>query len=420
MRRRDAILDVPNWESVPMAEQARIFDPKRKRRKTLTNINARGKNLIFRPNSVSISPVDLYVYLKARFGPPNDLMMVTRTTGTDNIIQWGYSLRSVSHHFMIHGTSSRVEFFERLSESDWRTLVDTIKQDFARYGQAMSNERRALTRWTLFINPFRRIQKTVYGLGDRLQMIHLNEPVPRPIVMTKAEADASAKELAIWTMATNSAATLGTCIRMLAPVMAEAFVNFVLFVLGRDDVRRDQRLYDSLLRQPIDVRVRSFHLNCDGFARPVDCEAEPFANFHSLMNQRNDLLHGNVDPHLLAFDEVWFDRYRDEQIIPLFRDDRSMTARFLANSLKFVEPDAAIGDVRVVSRFMEHVVSQLSDDVAERFIRRLEQDYLGWNPTTGELSDALFSDAIVENVLLSDTKRSRRSSRSRKKSGKQR
>jgi hypothetical protein len=327
--------------------------------------------------------------------------MVVRNSGTDNIIQWGYSLCSSGHHFKIHGTSRRVEFFERLTESDWRQLVDAIKRDFSLYGSAMSEIRRSLTRWSLFINPFRRIQKTIHNLGDALQRYrHIREPESRSIFLTPADAAAHGQEMTVWIIATQASATLGTCIRMLAPVMAEAFVNFVLFVLGRADVRRDERLFESLLRQPIDVRVRSFHLYCDGFVRPIDCDAEPFANFHSLMNQRNDLLHGNVDPHSLRFDDMWLDQYIGDQTIPLFRDDRSMTARFCANALKFVEPESAFSDIHVVSRFIEHVVSHLSEDASAKFVRRLEQDYLGWNPTTGELSEALFSDEIVEGSVV--------------------
>jgi hypothetical protein len=405
MRRRDALLNVRQWEAAEIAEQVRL-KPRRG-----VNVKARGKNLVPRPNSVPVNPLDLYIYLKARFGPPNDLMMVTRTTGTDNIIQWGYSLCSSGHHFKIHGTSNRVEFFERLTEPDWRKLVETIKQDFVSYGTAMSEIRRSLTKWRLFINPFRRLLNTVHSLGDSLQSMHLREPEPRSFIMTQAEADAYDTEMATWIIRTQTVAALGTCTRMLAPVMAEAFVNFMLFVLGRADVRRDERLYENLLRQPIDVRVRSFHLYCEGFVRAVDCDAEPYKHFHSLMNKRNDLLHGNVDPQRLAFEEVYFDHWGADQTIPLFRDDRSMIARLFANALKFVEPDAAISDIRITNEFIDHIMSHLSDDASARFVRLLGQDYLGWNPETGELSEQLFSDTIVGGILIADAKRSGQRSR---------
>jgi hypothetical protein len=57
-----------------------------------------------RPADATVSPLDLYVYLKARFGPPNDVMMVARAPGLENIIQWGYALASCGHLFRVHGT----------------------------------------------------------------------------------------------------------------------------------------------------------------------------------------------------------------------------------------------------------------------------------------------------------------------------
>ena len=119
---------------------------------------------------------------------------------------------------------------------------------------------------------------------------------------------------------------------------SRGFVNFVLFCNCEVDIRRDDRLYSSLVRQEVDVRVRALHVHCDGFQRPVDTDAQSFKDFQTLMNGRNDFLHGNVDPQRLAFDAMFADTFGAEQTIPLFRDDRSFLARYLANALKFVEP----------------------------------------------------------------------------------
>ena len=92
------------------------------------------------------------VHLKARFGPPNDVMMVARAPGLENLISGVNALTSGGHLFRLHGTSGRVEFIgERLLPDDWRALIAGIKQDFARFGQQMKEVRQSLTRWSLFI-----------------------------------------------------------------------------------------------------------------------------------------------------------------------------------------------------------------------------------------------------------------------------
>src|SRR5688572_20443381 len=74
---------------------------------------------------------------------------------------------------------------------------------------------------------------------------------------------------------------LGLCtsIRMLAPVLAESFVNLVLFISIKPGIRNDDRLYESLFRQDVDVRVRSLNLNCSGFTKAVDVNDERFKQF---------------------------------------------------------------------------------------------------------------------------------------------
>lgn len=95
-----------------------------------------------RPADTTVSPLDLYLYLKARFGPPNDIMMTVRAPGLENIIQWGYALTARRIKFKIHGTSGRVEFVnERLTPDDWRAMIVAIKQDFGRFGQQMRDAR---------------------------------------------------------------------------------------------------------------------------------------------------------------------------------------------------------------------------------------------------------------------------------------
>jgi hypothetical protein len=406
---RDALLAIKNWQKATFNEQAQN-DPSARRRRKGTAPAPDATAL--RPRDATISPLDLYLYLKARFGPPNDIMMVARAPGLENIIQWGYALTSGGHLFRVHGTSGRVEFIgERLSPDDWRGLIASIKQDFARFGEQMKEVRQSLTRWSLFINPFRRVQMTVFHFAKRLRSFELKEPGPGAMAMTRAEADAYDKAFAMWMGGTQYASVAGTTVRMLAPVVAEAFVNFVLFVLAKSDIRRDERLYNSLVRQEVDVRVRALHVHCEGFQRAVDTDAQPFKDFQTLMNGRNDFLHGNVDPQRLGFDLMFVDSFHTDQTIPLFRDDRSLLARYLANALNFVEPETALKDLDAVMRFIEHVHAHLDDEARARLTLLLRQDYLGRNKQTGEIAQ-LFGDALPEAHMIID--RARRPSRKRK------
>ena len=110
---------------------------------------------------------------------------------------------------------------------------------------------------------------------------------------------------------TASARTLnkafGICfgIRSMLPVMAEAFINLLLFCLMKKEMRADERLRENAFRQHIDVRVRSLHINCHGFAKAIDYSHPVCVRFHKLINERNDLLHGNVSIEKLRFNDLY-------------------------------------------------------------------------------------------------------------------
>jgi hypothetical protein len=286
-----------------------------------------------------------------------------------------------------------------MPRQQWSALIDAVKADFSKHGKAMTAIRRELERWSLFINPFRRVANTVASLAAQLEAIELNEPPSRSMFMTRSEADTHNAARDRWTRDAFVASMLSTSIRMLAPVVAEAFVNFVLFALGRPDVRQDTRVYDAAIRQPIDVRVRSLHLYCDGVLRPIETAHEAFTTFQTLMNRRNDFLHGNIDPTRLAFDDVFFDSFYGGQVIPLFKDDRGVIARYVANSFRFAEPAAALEDVNAVQAFVDHVLTHLTDDVRLRLMRLLSSEFLGRNVRTGDVAE-LFAHPAVESLLI--------------------
>jgi hypothetical protein len=119
------------------------------------------------------------------------------------------------------------------------------------------------------------------------------------------------------------------------------------------------------------------------------------------MNSRNEFLHGNIDPKQLSFDKVWFDTVLNDQIIPLFADDRGMIARYIGQSLKFVEPDVAIKDLETARQFVLHVLDHLDADAGAKVNNLMELDYLALNEATGEITQA-FSNARVENTLIAE------------------
>jgi len=354
----------------------------------------------------SLSPADLYIYLKARFGPPNGVMMILRAPHSDNFIQWHYTLKSGISDFEILGLNTRTEFmiseYDNLGENDWSALVAEIKRDFKRYGPKLKEVRKHLEHWRLFYNPYYRLKEIVRRCSGELaeiigQSFELPvDPPAFPKIYTSAQ-EGLAEDFSEFSTKIQAIADryrrvqeVSTSLRLICPVWAEAFVNFIIFALCREEIKKDRRIYRDFITKDIDVRIKLLHINCVGFKKPIDTSHQKFKSFHSLMNERNDLLHGNIDPNKLGYETVYFDG-----TIPLFTEPQGLARNSLGVSLVGIEPDETLKRVDIVHSFVDFTLGHLERPYEESLTLILDRRDLGWRAETNRIG-VLFSDSIAE------------------------
>lgn len=174
------------------------------------------------------------------------------------------------------------------------------------------------------------------------------------------------------------------------PVMAESFVNFLLFILAKPEIKSNDRLYQTTLRQPIDIRVQSLHLNCNGFSSNVDYTTEECKKFHTLMNERNDLLHGNVNINKQAFGNVYFDKQ-----MPIFDQYEDFWKKSIGVSIRTMNIQSIYGEYEVVKNFINYILSKLNEKIKEQIEHLLETSRLGFNEETKRVG-ILFPPYLVD------------------------
>lgn len=331
------------------------------------------KIYLWRNSKKELSPLSLYKYLKARFGLPIGAMMATKNFGTtDNLVHWHYHLLSCENEIHFVGKSGGIEVVLKLKEyikfnsEDWEIMIKNIKSSFANQGKEMSSIQKTFERYTLFINPFTRLNKTLGDLKNELSSLNISE-VQNNLNpdLTKAERDEYWKAFRDWISNMERAVSIGCTIRMLCPVLCESFINLVILVLCKEEIKKDRRRYENFLRQDIDVRIKDLNLKCNGFIKPIDSEDKRFKDFQTLMNSRNDFLHGNIDPKTLMFEDVYFDMGD----IPLFNEDSGIIYKTMKNYLKNVEPETALGDhlktMKFIAFILDHMVPSVADDLSQ-------------------------------------------------------
>jgi hypothetical protein len=345
-----------------------------------------------------IKPVDLYCYFHARFGPPNGLQSFLRQNDSSNIFHWHYSLWTDERAIEIMAGTYKIEvwFPEQFcySEQPLEDFVAAIVDDLRNHGPALKAIRGTLEKWLSFANPFYRLHLALEGMlkraGDLLETTKRAPKHPE----TKEESDVSAKEFQPIANASYEAFGLCRSVRMPIPVLAETFVNFLIFILCKPEIKGDERLHESVKRAQIDIRIKSLHLHCVGFSKAVDYSTEACKNIHSIFNNRNDLLHGNVNPQQEQHEIVYFNG-----TVPLFVEWRDFHQRCFASQLQSADYDLATKEMDQVQAFIEEVVKCLDASVAAEIRKMLDFSELGYNPDTkriGLLFPNLLFDYITE------------------------
>lgn len=342
-----------------------------------------------------ITPVELYCYLNARFGSANGMQMLFRSDDSDNLIHWHYTLKYKGETLEIMCMTFRLDIMHSIEFDDnsiaKSEFIKDIKKDFAKYGKSISEFRKRIEKWQLFINPFFRIKSVIEHQLNKLESLKIEELEPLSYPKSADDLENLKDRMAHAGELYTEATALGLNIRMLAPVYAESFVNLLIFLLAEDDIKSDKRMYDSIVRQQIDIRVKGLHRHCKGFFQAIDYNnVDACKEFHTLMNNRNDLLHGNVDPKKLSYETVYFDGK-----IPLFNDYRNFSFYSWEASIRNVTPELAISDYQVVQNLIAYILVCLEDSTREVVLRFLDTKDPGWNESTKRLG-ILFPSHMVD------------------------
>lgn len=341
-----------------------------------------------------IKPADLYCYLHGRFGPPNGIQNFLRGDHSENLIHWEWALASQDRIMLVQGHNFRTELWvsgDELPLEELGQLVVGIKHDFPRHGQAMGKVRKALEHWVEFINPYYRIRSSVECLMSEIEALGVDGAATQLASFAKYESPEE------WSnewgrQAEVVAKATGLCFgaRAMLPVMAEAFVNLLMYLLMKPNLKQDDRLRENLIRQPIDVRIKSLAHNCVGFQSEIDYGHETCRRYHSLVNERNDLLHGNVVIEKLRFNDLHFNGR-----VPVFSSYSSMWERAFGVATKSVGLELLRDERQVVEDFVEYVISRLEKRMQEQVRVFCARRDLGMRLDDGRLG-VLFSGALVD------------------------
>lgn len=345
-----------------------------------------------------VAASDVFLYLLGRFGPPNGVLSFARSKNEamKSVILWHYTLswRRRLMHVVAHPFSLEVVFScpqpVDLTEDGFAAL---IKEGMRRHSREVAIARKQVTHWHSFLNPLShmldacdRMLVRARWLDESLVKSKKHPVTPEEITWHETHHEEHA----------SSASELSGCclaVRMMAPVLAEMFVNLIIYNQYRAN-RPDGQEKEEFTCASILARLKNLHVKCDGFARPVDMQSPQVRAFTDLMNRRNDLLHGNIRPSAKKEDE--FLMYEG---VPIIKGFRSIYDRALGPILNAFPLKDAEGDYAVARGLLDYLLECLEPAVATELRPMLDSLDLHQERNDKKLK-ALFTNIFVDSSAV--------------------
>jgi hypothetical protein len=359
-------LDIDEWSKVELAsyEQHEEFLPTFNRQQ---GFNGRTRLTI----REEISVANVFLCLLGQFGAPNGVLTGLRNNhdAVKSEILWHYMLTWRGSLIQLVAHAYRIEVVFAADQPVALTaegFADLLKEWMSRNGKKIADARNQVTHWHSFLNPLRQMSDACERMLYRAQSLDAGLAKSREHPITSAEIAWHEANLQAHALAAAELASCCLAVRMMAPVLGEMFVNLIIHNRYRGEIPK-VRERDHFTAASILVRLERLHRECSGFSRPVDMQSPPLQTFLTLMNSRNDLLHGNILPDRRKEDELLM--YHG---VPMPKEYRSIYDRSIGPILNAFPLAEAERDYQAARGLVTYLLDCLEPEVADSFQPMLE------------------------------------------------
>lgn len=324
----------------------------------------------------TISPLDAYTYLQARFGPPIGMQTALARDDSDNLFHWDYTLKVGEKTIIFTGATQEVHVLveDELSDAQWLEFITAMKADFGRVGKEKKTVLNGLEKWSIFPNQYLSIANRC---ADLYHDLATSLPQLKKLVaMTGVRANDPAfqKHAKRQGRSLSKITTASTELTILMPVMFESFLGLIVAGLTKPELKRNPRMFNAFVRAPLDVKIMDLANRCKGFDRAIADDNPVFRRFLTVVNKRNDVIHGNIDPVGDALDTVYFDGKR-----PLFRKGGDLIRSFWAGLIEQYKPDEVVADYLLTHEFILEILDHMAPGRREEMLWIMADTQPGWD-----------------------------------------
>jgi hypothetical protein len=318
-----------------------------------------------------VSPASFYLYLLGRYGPPNGILSYIgkQDPRIRSSILWHYtlSLQGELIHVIAHSYRIEVLFsFGQQVDMDPERFALLLSRSYGKCSDDISRARSQVEWVSSFLNPLSQIADSIDRMLERARFLDAELVKSRAHPVTPAEIAWHEVNHPVHSAAASEIAGCCLAARMMSPVMAEMFVNLLIYNLFRDVPSRDEEIREFSCGSIL-TRIRGLAKVCEGFSCEVDESAPAVVVFKDLMNRRNILLHGNVRPK-----ERIEDQFLIHDGVPVIKAFKSIYDRSIGPVVNAYPIAEAEADYAAAREFMDYLLGCLNEGTKQEMSKMLQ------------------------------------------------
>ncbi len=255
----------------------------------------------------------LFALLKWRMGGPNGpfTMLLENPSGDpDAAFKWDYLFVPAGDLKLqiiraVHG----IDIWWWGAEVAPEDIVAYLHDNLARYEKEIEEAIAGLEQYTLIMNPYVRHRAIARFAAEDLDKVNPVEPRHPDGPLSREQIKEYIEHCKLYMNLVERQASLLLLLVTESAFMAEAYLNLLIAILVRPQIRATKAIMDECLLRNWRAKIQRLHVDCHGIPEAADLGDARVANAKRMFDIRNRVAHSYPDREAMAVGKMWFDQY---------------------------------------------------------------------------------------------------------------
>jgi hypothetical protein len=352
--------------------------------------------------SVEFDEIKLFALLKWKFGSPNGPITLVGKPGgdPDGPFKWDFLFIPMDPlKLHVIRTVNGIEIRCWGGKASRGVILSYLENNLSRYKKIIDKSIQSLEEYTLILNPYVRHRAIIQMAANELSNISPQEPfLPSNIQVERAFYQKEIKDYQNFWQQVDGQALFSMLLVLESAFMAEAFLNLMLAILLRDEVKNTKKILDETVLRKWHAKIERLPVDCNFIKKSPDMGNHRIRDAKKLFDLRNLVAHSYPDRKEMKVGQIWF--HHSFPILPKATPFHHF-AMALSNQIPSV--DEAWFCKKAAENLIAYLTELITDEVIKEFEMLSETNPLGFNEKK-QLYGIPFGNFVIISSAVFDLK----------------